>query len=391
MSKYNITLKQLLSLVGTLNDREGEDTARERLHRFLEENVKEVGQVRDFIEECLRNTGDQYNKALQDLINHLGTILGFVVEYGRYQGAQGRVGNDGLWVSPTGYVIVIEVKTTAVYAIDSSTLIGYIESLISAGKIKSRENAMGLYVVGREQKISQLENEIIATKRSDRVRIISVESLLSLADIYSEYDVSHEDVVEILRPSGPSIDPIINLIEKVVGPPVDVQAPSAMEPIVLEPIIEREIEVAQGEADYWITSVKSDEEGTAREVIERLVGEERVYAFGDKTPGRKALKAGDWICFYESTNGVVAHAMVASKPERNPHKAIRRKEVFPWTFKLKNAKLYLDDPVVIDAQLRLQLDAFKDRDPNKPWAWFVQSTHRVSERDFKTLTRTSTE
>ena len=75
MSKYNITLKQLLSLVGTLNDREGEDTARERLHRFLEENVKEAGQVRDFIEECLRNTGDQYNKALQGLINHLSILM----------------------------------------------------------------------------------------------------------------------------------------------------------------------------------------------------------------------------------------------------------------------------------------------------------------------------
>ncbi len=88
-----------------------------------------------------------------------------------------------------------------------------------------------------------------------------------------------KNVVVILRPSGPSIDPTINLVVKVVNPFVDV----TISPAPIEP----EVKVAQGEADYWITSVRSDEEGTAREVIERLVGEERVYAFGDKTPGRQ--------------------------------------------------------------------------------------------------------
>jgi hypothetical protein len=49
-------------------------------------------------------------------------------------------------------------------------------------------------------------------------------------------------------------------------------------------------------------------------------------------------------------------------------------------------KLYLDNPIVIDSSLRSDLDAFQNRDPNKNWAWFVQSTCKVSKHDFEILT-----
>jgi len=65
-----LNLNQILPLVGKLDDSPGEDTPRERFRRFLKENVNEVGQVRDYIEECLRTSGDQYNRAFQDLANY---------------------------------------------------------------------------------------------------------------------------------------------------------------------------------------------------------------------------------------------------------------------------------------------------------------------------------
>ena len=66
------TLKEILGLVGSLDDTPGEDTARERFRRYLKQTVKEVGQLRDYVEECLREKGDQYNRALQDLVNYIG-------------------------------------------------------------------------------------------------------------------------------------------------------------------------------------------------------------------------------------------------------------------------------------------------------------------------------
>jgi hypothetical protein len=49
----DITLSGILEIVGSLDDRIGEDTARERFRLFLNKNVTEVGQIRDYVNECL--------------------------------------------------------------------------------------------------------------------------------------------------------------------------------------------------------------------------------------------------------------------------------------------------------------------------------------------------
>jgi hypothetical protein len=82
----------------------------------------------------------------------------------------------------------------------------------------------------------------------------------------------------------------------------------------------------------------------------------------------------------------VAHAEVASYPERKLHPKVRQPDKYPWTFGLKNVKLYLDSPVAIDASLRSRLKAFSGSDPEKPWAWFVKATRSVSKEDFMILT-----
>jgi hypothetical protein len=126
---------------------------------------------------------------------------------------------------------------------------------------------------------------------------------------------------------------------------------------------------------------------TAEECIEKLVGREHIYGFGENTPGRKRIKPGDWICFYANGNGVVAHAKVASSPEKKPHKAIRDAQRYPWVFRVSDSRLYIDKPVVIDAEMRGSLDAFQGRDPKRSWAWYVQGTGSIKRHDFQLLTR----
>jgi len=374
-----ITLTQILNLVGKLDDTLGDDTPRERFRRFLRYNVKEVGQIRDCIEECLRNSGDQYNRALQDLVNHLATFLGFKVVFGRYQGVPSQIGFDGLWESPLDFFIVAEVKTTEVYAIKTSILIGYVDALISERKIPNWEYALGLYVVGRpDPELHQLENSIIAERRIHQLRIVSVESLLSLAELMNEYDINHADVLSILKPSGPTIDPVVDLMTRLVAQQLAEKKP------IEQPVV---TEVSPVGAQYWLTPVKGDEERTAEEEIKILVGEEKIYAFGERTPGRRYIKPDDWICFYAAGNGVVAHAKVASTPERKRHPKIRHPDKYPWVFHLKDVRLYLDNPVIINAELRGKLDAFQGKNPDQGWAWFVQATRRITRRDFELLTR----
>ncbi|MBO3840487.1 MAG: hypothetical protein QXS66_07135 [Thermoproteota archaeon] len=49
------------------------------------------------------------------------------------------------------------------------------------------------------------------------MRIVSVELLLSLAELMRDYNISHDDILTIIRPSGPSIDPIAEMITSLVA------------------------------------------------------------------------------------------------------------------------------------------------------------------------------
>lgn len=375
-------LDALLDLVRPLDDTPGEETGREKFRRFLRNNVKEVGQVRDFVEECLRKPGDQYNRAFQDLVNYVGQLLKFEVTYGRYKGTSGESGYDGYWRSPIDkrFHVVVEVKTSEVYNVKTAALMGYIHDLVSEKKIPDANSAIGLYVIGRpDREVSQLENSIIAEKKTSQLRIISADSLISLAEMMSEFDVSHEDALAILRPSGPTIDPVVDLMGRLVAAR-QAEEPSEHPSDVPKPAGEEGVQ-------HWLTPVKGDKVQTAEEVVESLVGKNSIYAFSESTPSRKRLKPGDKICFYATAKGVIAHARVASAPAKKTHPAVRHSEKYEWTFKVDNTRLYLDEPVVIDAAARGKLEAFRGRGLDRSWAWFVQGTHKITERDFRTLTR----
>ena len=144
--------------------------------------------------------------------------------------------------------------------------------------------------------------------------------------------------------------------------------------------------IPEGETQYWITSVRPDEHRTDEESIRNSVGREREWGLGGaKAPGRKSMKPGDWICFYATKLGVVAHARIASSPRQTSHPAMRDPTEGEWRFCLDSVKLYLDRPVVIDDALRDRLEAFQGRDPSPNWGWFVHGSRRVTRHDFHVL------
>lgn len=225
------TLSELLDTVGQLDDSEGADTARERFRRMLKQKVNSVSQIREFVQECLENSGDQFNKALQDLVNRIGELLEFEVEYGRYRGTVAHIGFDGLWHSPTGRAIVTETKTTDVYTVKTHNLLDYINALVSEGRIKGPGDSLGLYVYGRfDAQTSQLENAIIVEGRRDQLRVVSVNALLDLLKLKQEYYLDHETILTLLLPTPVRVDPLVELIFRVVAQEVEEAEEQAMEP-----------------------------------------------------------------------------------------------------------------------------------------------------------------
>jgi len=213
-----IELNTLLNLVGGLNDSDQPGSASARFRTYLQENVQQASDLRDYIEDALDSSGAQFNKALQDLINHLGQCLGFDVTYGRYRGVRGEIGFDGLWQSPTGWALVVEAKTTDVYTVKTATLLGYINALVSEGRIQQPNDALGLYVYGRfDAHASQLENAIKAEGRREKLRVASVDALLNLLELKQSYELAHRTILNLLLPAPVRIDPLINLISDVVA------------------------------------------------------------------------------------------------------------------------------------------------------------------------------
>jgi hypothetical protein len=232
------TLSELLDTVGQLDDSEGDDTARERFRRMLKQKVSSVSQIREFVQECLENSGDQFNKALQDLVNRIGELLEFEVEYGRYRGTVAHIGFDGLWHSPTGRAIVTETKTTDVYTVKTHTLLDYVNALVSEGRIKSPADSLGLYIYGRfDAQTSQLENAIIVEGRRDQLRVVSVNALLDLLKLKQEYHLDHETILTLLLPTPVRVDPLVELIFRVVAQEVE-----GAEEQLTEPETEPELE-----------------------------------------------------------------------------------------------------------------------------------------------------
>ena len=214
----SIDLNTLLELVGTLNDTVEKGGASERFRNYLRSNIIHSVDAKAYIEAALTRSGDQYNKALQDLINHLGQLLGFDVTFGRYRGVRSQVGFDGLWQSPTGWSVIVETKTSDVYTVRTDTLLGYINTLVSERRIQSRDKALGLYVYGRfDRQTSQLENAIAVENRRDQLRVVSVPALLTLLALKEDYGLSHESILGLLQPAPIRIDPIVDLISGVVA------------------------------------------------------------------------------------------------------------------------------------------------------------------------------
>lgn len=406
------TLDQVLGLVGMLDDSPGTDTPRDRFRAFLRDSVGAIGTVRDYIEVCTKNKGPQYDHALQDLVNHTGALIGFDVEFGRYKGVVNDVGHDGLW-RRNDFSIVVEVKTTDAFSIQTATVVGYVDKLISKGAIADWDHAMGLYVFGRtDSQLKQLANSVIAEKRTHQLRIATVDDVLSLAELVQEGHISPDEAVSLLKPGGVFVADAVKLLARIAAGATDPQTdepttpnaaaaindaapthtpePVAPTPAAAAPIATKPTPVAipLTERTYLLTPVSDETEATAKDTITRLLNA-GWYVFGDKTPGRKRLKPGDRICFYESGVGVVAEAEVSSVPERKPPSAkgvVKSLDKFPWSFKLTNVRFFFDAPIAIHADLRSKLDAFAGRDSSQPWAWFVQGTKIVGEHDFAVLT-----
>src|SRR5271155_800275 len=140
--------------------------------------------VAQYIEHCLCQHFSKGGMVLQDLINELGRRLDYKVTNGRYQGTSKTIGYDGIWTSPEGHIIIVEVKTTDAYRISLDTIAAYRDRLAADGEVNSSSI---LIVVGRED-TGELEAQVRGSRHAWDIRLISADALVKLVQLKEDAD-----------------------------------------------------------------------------------------------------------------------------------------------------------------------------------------------------------
>jgi hypothetical protein len=191
-----LSVEQIVSAAGDGKLRDESDCSRE-LRQYLSE--VSTDRLAAYAEHCLGTPFPKSGHVLQDVINELGRRLEYKATNGRYQGTSNVVGFDGIWVSPEGTAIVVEVKTSDAYRIALDRIANYRDRLQDDGRIA--RPATILIVVGRED-TGELEAQVRGSRHAWDMRLISVDALLALVRIKESTDsgVSGTKIRSILVP-----------------------------------------------------------------------------------------------------------------------------------------------------------------------------------------------
>jgi hypothetical protein len=147
--------------------------------------------------------------------------------------------------------------------------------------------------------------------------------------------------------------------------------------------------VVAADARYWLIPSGKQHGYSAADHLKAWLAK-GFWGFGPSTPGRKAIKPGDWACFYAAkSQEVLAYAQIAGhldepvQPDEWPGPDQAQGVVYKVPI---SGLVWLAKPIRIDAAMRAGMDAFKGKAPGAGWSWLVQTTHRVTEPDFRRLT-----
>ena len=177
-----LSIEQIVATAGDGNLRDDQSTSAE-LKEYLSQVPSE--ELSAYVDHCLSHSFQKSGFVLQDLVNELGRRLDYLVENGRYQGRAGLVGADGVWASPEGGRVVVEVKATDAYRISLDTLAGYRDALREQHPELRLQSI--LIVVGRED-TGELEAQVRGSRHAWDIRLISADALMKLVRLKENAD-----------------------------------------------------------------------------------------------------------------------------------------------------------------------------------------------------------
>jgi hypothetical protein len=203
-----LTLEQLLSVVGSLDDTPGFDTPRERFRRFISKRITDFPTARELVEQCMRLPGLQSHRALEDLVIALGRFLDFEVVFGSYE--RSSIVTAGGWRARRELFIHVAVWTDHTPTIDIARLTG--SPLDGQSTSGEGESHVGLGIVTPLFPAATRLGDLKANRGDIPVYALSLRLLLQLTEMVVDGRATHSLVLALLTRS-PVLDDLVNGLE----------------------------------------------------------------------------------------------------------------------------------------------------------------------------------
>ena len=337
----NLTVNQLLGIVGQLDDKPGFDTPRERFRRFLTERMTDAASARAVIAECRQVGGEQHVRALQDAVLLTGKLLGFETKYGPYQHAPGAVPVSGEWLSRRRLRVLLMVCGPHS---DASQLEAFSKALGAAEDPQDRSGPprVGLCVLTPLCAARSRIEESVRSRHPD-TRLISVDGTLHLADLVGADRLTHDEILRVLSPAT-TVDSLIDVLDR--------QPATAGTAII--PIQRPDVPEESATSRCWVAAIRLPQETPRIPYVDSVIAKRRLLAVNPAAQVRGTVRTGDAVCVSIADAGFVAHARVDGLVA-DGSTLVRDAQRFAQVLKLADVTVY-DVPLLPTADLIRRLD-----------------------------------
>jgi len=294
------------------------------------------------------------------LLDEIAEALGFDVSSSALPATAAAVGLGPPWKSSTGWCVAAVAVAADEPGVKPRDFHRYCTRLLALGELSDRERAFVLQVGSRTSEI-----EWMAARRwGGQLRVISPAHLLMLARLKKIGILGHDDIVRMLRPPDPAIDPFVQLIDRCVS------------------AVEDGAGGQTGDDACWLARIEYEDHTAVTRMLSSVVGQRRLLPLSDSGSVPACIAVGDWVCLYVVGRGVVGHARVASTPEKPLIRLVRDAERYPWICRLATPVLYLENPVC-----QLPSDAASNAAANDERLLTSVALTRLRRREFQRLIR----
>jgi hypothetical protein len=338
----NVTVSQVLAMVGRLDDSPGFDTPRERFRRFLVQRITDPQAARLVIQQCQQMSGEQTHRALQDAVVLIGRFLGFHTAFRPYQHDPGAAAISGEWESRRQLRVILSLCSDQTAAIELDAFSQIVRNGLPE-HLQANTPRVGLCIATPTFASKARVEELLRARRHPDIRMMSLPGILRMMDLVTSKRLTHDDVLQLLHPDL-NLDSLVERFDRwstAVRGRVDHTEIIEPPPTPLD-------------GHYWVAAIRLDASTPAAQFVESVVARRRILPLNPAAPVQRAVETGDSIAVYIAAHGFVAHARVAGViTEGSP--LVRHSERFTQVVTLSDVAVYqMPIPAVAELQRIVQ-------------------------------------